>query len=184
MPVAGSRSGQSAERGGPPARGRRSSSPWGERAARRQGRTFSPGPSASRAALLEAWKRFQSSRQWLAREFCQPVYEQFLTEAVALGRIEAPGFLEDPVLRRAWCGADWNGPAQGMLDPTKEVQAAQQRVENGFSTREEETIGLTGGNFKRNAKQLKRENQMLKEAEGGSMPSEEAQLDIELGTGE
>lgn len=145
---------------------------------------FNASYSASRAALLEAWKRFQSSRQWLAREFCQPVYEQFLTEAVALGRIEAPGFLEDPVLRRAWCGADWNGPAQGMLDPTKEVQAAQQRVENGFSTREEETIGLTGGNFKRNAKQLKRENQMLKEAEGGSMPSEEAQLDIELGTGE
>ena len=108
---------------------------------------FNASYSASRAALLEAWKRFQSSRQWLAREFCQPVYEQFLTEAVALGRIEAPGFLEDPVLRRAWCGADWNGPAQGMLDPTKEVQAAQQRVENGFSTREEETIGLTGGNF-------------------------------------
>ena len=145
---------------------------------------FNASYSASRAALLEAWKRFQASRQWLAREFCQPVYEQFLTEAVALGRIEAPGFLEDPVLRRAWCGADWNGPAQGMLDPTKEVQAAQMRVENGFSTREEETIGLTGGNFKRNAKQLKRENQMLKDAEGGSMPSEEPQLDIELGTDE
>lgn len=57
-------------------------------------------------------------------------------------------------------------------------------MENGFSTREEETIGLTGGNFKRNAKQLKRENQMLKDAEGGSMPSEEPQLDIELGTDE
>lgn len=132
---------------------------------------FNASYSASRAALLEAWKRFHASRQWLAREFCQPVYEQFLTEAVARGRIEAPGFLEDAIIRRAWCGADWNGPAQGMLDPTKEVQAAQQRVENGFSTREEETIGLTGGNFKSNAKQLKRENQMLKEAEGG-LPSE------------
>ena len=143
---------------------------------------FNASYSASRAALLEAWKRFKASREWLAREFCQPVYELFLTEAVARGRIEAPGFLEDPVIRKAWCGADWNGPAQGMLDPTKEVQAAQQRVENGFSTREEETIGLTGGNFKRNARQLKRENQMLKEAEGG-LPSEQV-LDLKLGEGE
>ena len=134
-----------------------------------------------RAALLEAWKRFKASRDWLSREFCQPVYELFLTEAVALGRIEAPGFLEDPIVRRAWCGADWNGPAQGMLDPTKEVEAAQMRVENGFSTREEETIGLTGGNFKRNAQQLKRENQMLKEAEGGSNALEIT--DPELGGG-
>lgn len=144
---------------------------------------FNASYSASRAALLEAWKRFKASREWLAREFCQPVYELFLTEAVARGRIEAPGFLEDPVLRRAWCGADWNGPAQGMLDPTKEVQAAQQRVENGFSTREEETIGLTGGNFKQNAKQLKRENELLKAAEGG-IPTEEPQLDLKLGTAE
>ena len=128
---------------------------------------FNSSYSASRAALLEAWKRFKASREWLAREFCQPVYELFITEAVARGRIEAPGFLEDPVIRRAWCGADWNGPAQGMLDPTKEVEAAQMRVESGFSTREEETIGLTGGNFKQNAKQLKRENELLKAAEGG-----------------
>lgn len=142
---------------------------------------FSSSYSASRAALLEAWKRFKASRDWLSREFCQPVYELFLTEAVALGRIEAPGFLEDPIVRRAWCGADWNGPAQGMLDPTKEVEAAQMRVENGFSTREEETIGLTGGNFKRNAQQLKRENQMLKEAEGGSNALEIT--DPELGGG-
>ena len=93
-------------------------------------------------------------------------YEQFLAEAVARGRIEAQGFFDDPIIRRAWCRADWNGPAQGMLDPTKEVQAAEQRVKNGFSTREEETKGLTGGNFKENAKQLKRENELLKQAGG------------------
>lgn len=125
---------------------------------------FNASYSASRAALLEAWKAFQSRRQWLAKEFCEPVYRQFLIEAVARGRIEAPGFFDDPIRQKAWCGADWNGPAQGMLDPTKEVQAAQQRVENGFSTREEETIGLTGGNFKQNARQLRRENEMLQKA--------------------
>lgn len=125
---------------------------------------FNASYSASRAALLEAWKTFKMRRETLAREFCQPVYEMFLTEAVANGRLKLKGFFEDPVIRKAWCEADWNGAAQGMLDPTKEVSAAKQRVEEGFSTREEETIGLTGGDFKKNAKQLKRENKLLTDA--------------------
>ena len=126
---------------------------------------FNSSYSASRAALLEFWKVVRMRREWLANEFCQPVYEQFLAEAVARGRIQAPGFFENPIIRKVWCRADWNGPAQGTLDPVKEVQAAKMRVENGFSTREEETIGLTGGDFKQNARQLKRENEILQEAQ-------------------
>lgn len=125
---------------------------------------FNSSYSASRAALLEAWKKFRMQRETLARDFCQPVYEMFLTEAVASGRIQAKGFFQDPIMRRAWCGADWNGPAPGMIDPVKEVNAAKMRVENGFSTREEETMGLTGGNFSKNARQLKKENELLSEA--------------------
>jgi len=127
-------------------------------------KSFTSSYSASRAALLEAWKMFRMRREWLSSEFCQPVYEMFLIECVASGRIKAKGFFDDPLIRKAWCTADWNGAAQGMLDPTKEVSAAISRVDNGFSTREEETIGLTGGNFKKNVKQLKRENEALSEA--------------------
>lgn len=126
---------------------------------------FNSSYSASRAALLEAWKMFRERRELLANAFCQPVYEMFLTEAVANGRIKAPTFFTDPLIRRAYCGADWSGPAPGMIDPVKEVNAAILRVQNGFSTREEETIGLTGGNFIKNAKQLKRENELLDEAQ-------------------
>lgn len=125
---------------------------------------FNASYSASKAALEEVWKMFRMRRETLARDFCQPVYEMFLTEAVASGRIKAQGFFIDPILRKAWCGADWNGPAAGMLDPVKEVNAAKMRVENGFSTREEETMGLTGGNFAKNARQLKKENELLHEA--------------------
>ena len=125
---------------------------------------FNASYSASRAALLEAWKMFRMRRESLARSFCQPVYEMFMTEAVASGRIKAKGFFQDPIIRKAWCGADWNGPAAGMIDPVKEVTAAKMRVENGFATREEETMGLTGGNFSKNARQLKKENSMLFEA--------------------
>lgn len=129
--------------------------------------SFNSSYSASRAALIEAWKMFRMRREWLSSEFCQPVYELFLTEAVASGRLKAPGFFSEPLVRRAWCGADWNGAAQGMIDPVKEVNAAAKRVDEGFSTREEETIGLTGGNYKKNIKQLKRENRDLAQAKEG-----------------
>lgn len=132
---------------------------------------FNSSYSASRAALLEAWKMFRMRRESLANGFCQPVYEMFMTEAVARGRIKCKGFFTDPVIRKAWCGADWNGPAPGMIDPTKEVQAAKMRIEEGLSTREEETIGLTGGNFIKNAKQLKSENELLNDAKSSFLVS-------------
>lgn len=108
---------------------------------------FTSSYSASRAALLEAWKHFSTGRTLHAQNFCQPVYEAWLTEAVARGYIDAPGFFTDPVARAAWCGAEWVGPAQGQLDPTKEVEAAAKRVAEGFSTRTKETRELTGGDF-------------------------------------
>ncbi|MBM7580018.1 phage portal protein [Jeotgalibacillus terrae] len=108
---------------------------------------FTASYSASRGALLEAWKMYRMRRSWLASDFCQPIYEEFLSELVAKGRISAPGFFSDPLIKKAYCGAEWNGPSQGQLDPLKEVDAAQKRVENGFSTRARETVELTGGDF-------------------------------------
>ena len=110
---------------------------------------FTSSYSASRAALLEAWKMFRMRRQWLVETFCQPIYEEWLAEAVAKGRIQAPGFFEDPAIRAAWCGADWYGPSQGQLDPLKEANAARVRVEESFSTREREAAELTGTSFER-----------------------------------
>jgi len=120
--------------------------------------------SASRAALLEAWKAFRMKRSWLAADFCQPVYEIFLTEAIANGRLKAPGFFLDPLIRAAYCKAQWNGPAQGMIDPVKEVNAAEKRINIGVSTRQRETIEMTGGDFDSNVAQLEREAQLMKEA--------------------
>ena len=107
-------------------------------------KNFTASYSASRAALLEAWKMFRMRREWLVGNFCQPVYEEWLTEAVLKGRIKAPGFFDDPAIKAAWCGADWYGDAQGQLDPLKEANAAKVRVEEGFSTREREAAELTG----------------------------------------
>lgn len=135
--------------------------------------SFNSSYSASRAALLEAWKAFRMRREWLTKDFCQPVYEIWLTEAVARGRIVAPGFLTDPIIRQAYLGAQWIGPSAGQLDPTKEVQAAVTAIENGLTTREAEAVKLNGSEYGANVDRLKLENQRLKEANGGSSAQQE-----------
>lgn len=110
-------------------------------------KAFNSNYSASRAALLEFFKAVKMKRTWLINDFCQPVYELWLTEAVASGRIKAPNFFLDPAYKKAWSGCIWNGPAQGQIDPVKEVTAAAKRVELGISTREIETIENMGGDF-------------------------------------
>lgn len=124
---------------------------------------FTSSYSASRGALEEAWKMFKTYRTWLANDFCQPVYEEWLAEAVAKGRVKAPGFFSDPRRHKAFCKAQWNGPARGLLNPVQEVNAAVVRVANGFSSRSTETMEMTGGDFYSNCEQLKQEEEALKE---------------------
>lgn len=128
---------------------------------------FTSSYSASRAALLEAWKTFRNSREWLIKRMCMPIYEEFLSEAVAKGRIDLPGFFSDPIIKKAYCGAEWNGPTQGQIDPKKEVEAAILRVEHGFSTHTKETTELTGGNWFNNISLLELEERTKKAAKGG-----------------
>lgn len=127
---------------------------------------FTASYSASRGALLEAWKMFKMKRTFVASKFCQPIYEEFLAEGIAKGRIYAPGFFEDSLVRKAYCGAEWNGPSQGQLDPLKEVKAASERVNNSFSSRSRETTELTGGDFGRIVRQRKSEEKLMKEIGG------------------
>jgi len=124
---------------------------------------FGSSYSASRGALLELWKSVKMYRSWLANDFCQPIYEEWLGEAVAKNRIAAPGFFTDPAIRKAYSGAEWNGPAQLSLDPVREVNAARMRVENGFSTRDREAQEQTGGDFYRIVKNLKKEEALMRE---------------------
>ena len=67
---------------------------------------FQSSYSAARGALLQAASNFKTRRTWFARDFCQPVYEVWLAEAVAIGRISAPGYGSDPIITKAWSNAD------------------------------------------------------------------------------
>lgn len=127
---------------------------------------FNASYSASRAALLEAWKAFKMRREWLADQFCRPIYAVWMAEAVARGRIYAPGFFTNPAIRAAYLGSEWLGPSQGQLDPVKEITAEILACGEGFSTHEQSTIKLNGGQWDANVEQLRRENEKL----GGQAP--------------
>ena len=127
-------------------------------------RHFQSSYSASRAALLEAWRFFRGRRVWLVNTFCQPIYEIWLYEAVASGRIVAPGFFTDPLIRKAYCGAIWIGDSPGYVDPQKDVDAAKTRMEAKLSTLDEETALITGGDFETNVRQMAKEKRMLDKA--------------------
>ena len=121
---------------------------------------FNASYSASRGALLEAWEYFSLNRTWFAADFCQPVYELWLADAVARGAIDAPGFFADEMARAAWSQCDWTGPAPGQLNPNVEVTAARQRIEAGLSTGEREALALNGTSYEENLRQLAQEQQL------------------------
>lgn len=141
--------------------------------------SFNASYSASRAALLEAWKFYKTYRFRLVRSFCQPTYEEWLTEAVASGRIKAPGFFEDPAIRCAWAKSRWIGPGQGQLNPDVESKASVTLIDAGLSTHEEEYAERQGGDWEAAAYALSRENK-LKETLGiKSQASQLAEKKIE-----
>ena len=135
-------------------------------------KNFMASYSASRAALLEAWKFFKTRRLWLAGNFCQPIYEEWMREAILNERISAPGFMDDPAIREAYLQCQWVGPAQGQIDPVKETQAAILKINNGLSTRAQETTAI-GGDWEANHRQLVKEARMRRE---GGLDTESTQI--------
>lgn len=123
---------------------------------------FTASYSASRAALLEAWRFFLTRRTWLASSFCQPVYEAFIDEQVAEGRLAAPGYFSDPIIRAAYLGSRWIGRPQGQIDPKKENEADAIAEDRGWKTAEQNTIEKTGGDWLKNHKQRTKEVSMRK----------------------
>lgn len=105
---------------------------------------FNASYSASRAAMLDAWRFFRGRRDWLAEYLCRPVYELWLDEAVASGRIVAPGFFGDPRVRMAYLGSQWIGDSPGSIDPMKDADAAEKRIDIGISTISSESIAYDG----------------------------------------
>lgn len=123
---------------------------------------FQSSYSASKAALLQAEEEFRARRNCFIQDFCKPVYEQFMIEAISLGRIKAPGFFNDPLIKMAWLNSDWRTETNHLIDAQKELAASKLKIEMGLSTHEIESSRLCGADWYENIEQLKIENELLK----------------------
>lgn len=108
---------------------------------------FQSSYSASRAAILQAWQMFKKRREWMIKNFCLPIYKEWMTEAVLMGRLRLSGFFNDQLAQQAWLGANFYGASMPEIDPEKAVRASTLRINEALSTRERESMELTGLNF-------------------------------------
>lgn len=138
---------------------------------------FTKSYSAARTAMLNAWKVFLTRRSFMVDHFCDLVYELWMEEAVLRERIIAPGFLTEPLLRKAYLQNLWIGPAAGQIDPVKETASAQARVDGFFSNISIESAAM-GIDFDQNMKQVKKERVKLAEIQQIMTPLIKASVDI------
>lgn len=129
---------------------------------------FTNSYSSARTSMLMAWKKFGMDRSSLVSQYCDPVYEAFMHEGVLLGRIEAPGFMDNPLMRKAYLGAIWVGPTPGSIDPAREIRATEKRIELNLNSTSAEAAAL-GYDYEKNMDQIrkeKRHKRELREIEG------------------
>jgi lambda family phage portal protein len=133
---------------------------------------FTASYSASRAALEMAWQAFRKRRNWFSRRFCQVVYEWMIEEAVATGRLPAPGYFDSPLVAQAYCGARWLGPGRPSVDQTKDAEADKAYLEMEVTTREEIRMERFGdrGDWEAVHKQAAKEARMRR-ADGTDAPA-------------
>ena len=131
---------------------------------------FTSNFSSSRQANSEFKMFLDKERSIFSSNYSKPRYENWLISMVLTNRIKAVGLLEswrDPTkfdIFGAWIDSDWAGAIKPHVDPLKETNAYIKKDEQGYSTKARSTRELTGMKFSRNAKQLKKENQLLAEA--------------------
>jgi lambda family phage portal protein len=122
--------------------------------------------SASRAALLDAWRFFRGRRKWLGDNLLSMVYEWVVWDAVVEGIIDLPGYLVDPMARSAWLSCRWVGDAPGAINEQDAAKAAVVRLDAGLSDRATETAEMTGRDWNSEVQpQREAEKRRLDEAE-------------------
>jgi len=91
--------------------------------------------SSARAAMLKSWKFLTTRRGHFANGFATPIFASWLEEHLSLGKVNipngVPSFWQNPA---AWCRGSWIGPGRGWVDPVKEANASQIRMEANLST--------------------------------------------------
>lgn len=117
---------------------------------------FNNNYSASRATLILCWRVANIQRLEQNSDFDNPIYEMWLSEEIAAGRISAPGF-SDPLLRAAWLNCEWAGVPMPNIDPKKSYAADLGYASIGAQTLDDISRNFNGSSGKANRAKLKRQ---------------------------
>lgn len=117
---------------------------------------FNNNYSASRATLLMYWKVVEKHRQDIASDFLDSIYEMWLSEEIASGRVKVFGW-NNPRIKQAWLSSRWIGSSLPNIDPLKQAKAIKENIELGLSTLERESRNHNGTDGATNRRKLSEE---------------------------
>ena len=132
---------------------------------------FGQNYSASRGSLLLFWRIAEIWRKEMADDYLNPVFESWLSEEIAKGTIQAPGF-SDPVLRQAWLDCRWIGAPMPNIDPMRTAKADMLYVEMGAQDLDRVAQNYNGSDGRTNRQKLKTQFEELPWAKWTLKPSD------------
>jgi len=116
--------------------------------------------SSNRASDLEDRREFRMEQQWLIDHFCIPVWERFVSLAVANELEGMPESFEFIANFHKWTAHEWQPPGWEWVDPLKEVTATVMAVENNLSTLAKENLKRDGSDWRQTLKQRGMEREL------------------------
>jgi lambda family phage portal protein len=103
--------------------------------------------STMRAAFIDVHRNVDARRFYFASAAPSQIYMMWLEEAIDNGAVELPpGAPDFHAEMAAYAQSEWLGPGRGVIDPTKEAQAALMRIDGQLSTATEEAA-MQGRDF-------------------------------------
>lgn len=114
--------------------------------------------SSTRMAVASVWPTIVRRRERIAAPLAQGIYEAWLDEAIAEGRVPFKGgYRAFAANRDRVIDAEWRGPARPSADPYKDALAEKVRLEIGTMTLQE-AWSERGQDWEEGLAQIEREN--------------------------
>lgn len=111
--------------------------------------SFNSNYSASRAALLEAWRTGRIAQANIKADLMDIWWEMWLSEEIAAGRTVAPGW-QDPRLKQAWMRYRLQGPTLPSISPRDDAGSFETLLKLNLTTQERLARQVNGSDAKQN----------------------------------
>lgn len=123
--------------------------------------------SSARASMLMTNRHMTARKKFVADRYSDEVYALWLEEDLNAGNLPLPRGWDSRVFyipygKECLTACQWIGSGRGQIDELKETQAALLRIRGGISTMESE-IAQAGGDWRKNFRQLAREQKYAEE---------------------